>query len=93
MAAETTDLDELRDRAQRWLDDDPDPASRDPETIRRRFPSIRSHWDGYYSNVAAHLLEGEPLAVTAEQAREVVRILEAALASSREHKSIEGPWG
>ncbi|MFE9652846.1 phospho-sugar mutase [Micromonospora sp. NPDC006431] len=29
MAAETTDLDELRDRAQRWLDDDPDPASRD----------------------------------------------------------------
>ncbi|SCG65745.1 phospho-sugar mutase [Micromonospora coxensis] len=29
MAAETTDLDDLRDRARRWLDDDPDPASRD----------------------------------------------------------------
>ncbi len=72
---------------------DPDPTTRDPESVRRPLPSVRSHWDGYYSNVAAHLLEDEPLAVTAEQAREVVRILEAALASSREHKSIEGPWG
>ncbi|WP_406038070.1 phospho-sugar mutase [Micromonospora sp. NBC_00898] len=29
MAAETTDLDELRELARRWLDDDPDPTSRD----------------------------------------------------------------
>ncbi|MET9298268.1 phospho-sugar mutase [Micromonospora aurantiaca] len=29
MAAETTDLDDLRVRAERWLDDDPDPADRD----------------------------------------------------------------
>ncbi|GAA4567274.1 phospho-sugar mutase [Micromonospora coerulea] len=29
MAAETTDLDNLREQARRWLDDDPDPASRD----------------------------------------------------------------
>ncbi|PWR11465.1 phosphomannomutase [Micromonospora sicca] len=29
MAAETTDLDELREQARRWLDDDPDPTSRD----------------------------------------------------------------
>ncbi|MFD2766910.1 phospho-sugar mutase [Micromonospora eburnea] len=29
MAADTTDLDELRAQALRWLDDDPDPASRD----------------------------------------------------------------
>ncbi|MFJ8576933.1 phospho-sugar mutase [Micromonospora sp. NPDC093277] len=29
MAADTTDLDELRELALRWLDDDPDPASRD----------------------------------------------------------------
>ncbi|MEV0808109.1 phospho-sugar mutase [Micromonospora sp. NPDC050200] len=29
MAAETTDLDDIRDQARRWLDDDPDPASRD----------------------------------------------------------------
>ncbi|WP_446218302.1 phospho-sugar mutase [Micromonospora sp. IBHARD004] len=29
MAAETTELDELREQARRWLDDDPDPTSRD----------------------------------------------------------------
>ncbi|PWU52290.1 phosphomannomutase, partial [Micromonospora globispora] len=29
MAAETTDLDVLREQARRWLDDDPDPTSRD----------------------------------------------------------------
>ena len=34
-----------------------------------------------------------PLAVTAEQAREVVRVLEAAIQSAREHRVIEGPWG
>ncbi|MEV0429566.1 phospho-sugar mutase [Micromonospora sp. NPDC050495] len=29
MAADTKELDELREQARRWLDDDPDPASRD----------------------------------------------------------------
>ncbi|WP_433231189.1 phospho-sugar mutase [Micromonospora sp. CA-248260] len=29
MVAESTDLDRMRDQARRWLDDDPDPASRD----------------------------------------------------------------
>jgi phosphomannomutase len=29
MAAETTDLDDVREQARRWLDDDPDPATRD----------------------------------------------------------------
>ncbi|MEO3775382.1 phospho-sugar mutase [Micromonospora sp. B11E3] len=29
MAAETTDIDDIRARAQRWLDDDPDPATRE----------------------------------------------------------------
>ncbi|MEV4479378.1 phospho-sugar mutase [Micromonospora coxensis] len=39
MAAETTDLDDLRDRARRWLDDDPDPASRDElRTVLDRLP-------------------------------------------------------
>ncbi|MEU8044595.1 phospho-sugar mutase [Micromonospora echinofusca] len=28
MPAETTDIDDIRERARRWLDDDPDPASR-----------------------------------------------------------------
>jgi scyllo-inositol 2-dehydrogenase (NADP+) len=56
-------------------------------------PSIRAHWDSYYGNIAGHLLHQEPLAVTAEQTREVVRVLEAAVQSSREHFVVEGPWG
>ncbi len=34
-----------------------------------------------------------PLAVTAEQAREVVRLLEAATRSARDHMTVTGPWG
>lgn len=49
-------------------------------------------WDAYYANIAAHLLDGKPLAVSAEQAREVVRVLEAVERSSRECSTIEGPW-
>ena len=47
--------------------------------VETRIPSIRAHWDGYYRNIADHLLRRQPLAVTAEQAREVVRLLEAAV--------------
>jgi scyllo-inositol 2-dehydrogenase (NADP+) len=63
------------------------------EVVESRVPSIRAHWDSYYANIAAHLVHHEPLAVTAEQAREVVRVLEAATRSSREHVLVEGPWG
>ncbi len=56
-------------------------------------PTVRAHWDEYYHNIAEHLAGRAPLAVTAEQAREVVRLLEAAGRSSREHALVEGPWG
>jgi scyllo-inositol 2-dehydrogenase (NADP+) len=61
--------------------------------VESRVPTIRDHWDGYYRNIADHLNAGTPLAVTAEEAREVVRVLEAATRSSNEHRVIEGPWG
>ena len=54
-------------------------------TLEIRFPTIRGHWDAYYRNIAEHLEGRSPLAVTAEQAREVVRLLEAATRSTREH--------
>ncbi|MFO0891240.1 MAG: Gfo/Idh/MocA family oxidoreductase [Isosphaeraceae bacterium] len=63
------------------------------EVVESRIPSVRTHWDGYYASIAGHLLRGEPLAVTAEQAREVVRVLEAAVRSSRDHAMVAGPWG
>jgi len=63
------------------------------EIVESRIPSLRAHWDRYYANIANHLLHHEPLAVRAEEARDVVRVLEAAVQSSRDHVFIEGPWG
>ncbi|MGC8643144.1 MAG: Gfo/Idh/MocA family oxidoreductase [Isosphaeraceae bacterium] len=68
-------------------------ATADGEVAESRVPSIHAHWDSYYANIAGHLARGEPLAVTAEQAREVVKVLEAAVRSSRGHAVVEGPWG
>jgi scyllo-inositol 2-dehydrogenase (NADP+) len=44
--------------------------------------SVQGSWTGYYTNVSAHLNDGAPLEVTAEQAREVIRILDAAVRSA-----------
>ena len=53
----------------------------------------KGSWDSYYANVAQHLAGHEPLAVTAEQARDVVRVLDAAGRSATEHVTVQGPWG
>jgi hypothetical protein len=45
----------------------------------------------YYRNIADHLLMGEPLAVTAEQAREVIAVIETAERSSAEGRSLPLP--
>jgi scyllo-inositol 2-dehydrogenase (NADP+) len=63
------------------------------QVVESRVPTVRAHWDEYYRNIAEHVAGRAPLAVTAEQAREVVRVLEAAILSSREHAVIPGPWG
>lgn len=63
------------------------------ERHEERIETTAGSWDSYYANIAAHLLRREPLAVTAEQGREVVRVLDAALRSARDHAIIEGPWG
>jgi scyllo-inositol 2-dehydrogenase (NADP+) len=67
--------------------------SGDGQIVETRVPTIRAHWDAYYRNIAEHLAGSAPLAVTAEQAREVVRVLEAAVVASREHTVIAGHWG
>ena len=44
--------------------------------------AVRGTWVDYYRSVAAHLTAGAPLAVTAQQAREVIRVLDAAVRSA-----------
>ena len=63
------------------------------QVAEERVETVRDHWDGYYRNIAEHLEGRAPLAVTAEQARVVVRVLEAAVRASAEHRVVEGPWG
>jgi len=55
----------------------------------RSVPTAKSRWDAYYYNVADHLLSGEPLAVTAESARRVIAVLEAATRSGESGRSEE----
>jgi scyllo-inositol 2-dehydrogenase (NADP+) len=61
--------------------------------VETTLETVRGSWDAYYANIADHLAGLAPLAVTAEQAREVVRVLEAATWSSAEHAVVAGPWG
>lgn len=51
-----------------------------------------STWGEWYPNLAAHLLEGKPLEVKAEEARRVIMILDYAERSHKAGKSLETPF-
>jgi len=68
-------------------------ASESGGVVETEVESVRGCWDSFYANIAEHLNGRAPLAVTAEQAREVVRVLEAAGRSANGHAVVEGPWG
>lgn len=54
-------------------------------------PKVAGKWDSYYENVSAHLNEGKPLAVTAEQARDAVELMQAAYISAEDGKPVALP--
>ncbi len=51
--------------------------------------STTDGWADCYANVSAHLHEAAPLAVTADQAREVIRVLDAAMRSAASGEVME----
>jgi scyllo-inositol 2-dehydrogenase (NADP+) len=53
------------------------------QMVERTIESVRGDWREYYRNIAGVLLRGEELAVKPEQAREVIRLIEAALRSAQ----------
>jgi len=55
-----------------------------------RVPYIEGDWDGFYRNVADHLLLGEPLLVTPESARKVIAVLSLAEESSKKGGALVG---
>jgi len=52
------------------------------QVTERTIDSVRGDWSEYYRNIAGVLLRGEKLVVQPEQAREVIRVIEAALQSA-----------
>ncbi|GBC96082.1 scyllo-inositol 2-dehydrogenase (NADP(+)) [bacterium HR16] len=68
-------------RAHLWLRED-------DQTIERTIESVRGDWREYYRNIARVLLQGEELAVKPEEAREVIRVIEAALQSAETGKPV-----
>ena len=64
---------------------------RQESTLKVTLPSYGSI--EYYRTVADHLLLGEALAVTPEQARRVIGVIEAGLISSQKGASVPPPEG
>jgi predicted dehydrogenase len=55
----------------------------DGQRITMNVPCAKSDWDGFYRNVADHLILGEPLEVTPESARKVIAVIDLAEQSSQ----------
>jgi scyllo-inositol 2-dehydrogenase (NADP+) len=83
------ELPEHRGRLRRGAD----PGSAAATAVETVVPTVRGHWDAFYANIVDAIQGRAPLAVTAEQAREVVRIIESATRAASEHRVLEGPWG
>ncbi|OHV08928.1 oxidoreductase [Kushneria phosphatilytica] len=60
----------------------------DGEGHQRTMATERGRYEAFYAGIAAAVLEGAPLPVTAEQAHDVVRVIEAAHQSARERREI-----
>jgi predicted dehydrogenase len=55
---------------------------------RDRIPTIPGNYMAYYDNIYAHLRQGAELTVKAEEARNVIRIIEAAYDSAEKGKTV-----
>jgi scyllo-inositol 2-dehydrogenase (NADP+) len=57
--------------------------------VQKRIETIRGNYSGFYDNVYSVIRENKPLQVKPEQARDVIRLIEAAYESNRERKAIK----
>ena len=51
-----------------------------------------TQWEKYYANVAAHLVKGVPLVITAEWARRPIHILDLAGRSAKQGKALKARY-
>ncbi len=82
VAGDMTQAQELpENRARLWLHEG-------EQIVERTVESVRGDWREYYRNIAGVLLRGEELTVKPEEAREVIRVIEAALQSAETGTSV-----
>lgn len=60
----------------------------DGKIIREYIPSLRGNYGDYYDQLYKAIREGAPLPVTAEEAVNIIRVIEAACESNREKKIV-----
>jgi scyllo-inositol 2-dehydrogenase (NADP+) len=59
------------------------------EHVQKRIETIPGNYLGFYDNVYAAIREGAPLAVKPEQARDIIRLIEAAYESNKQQKAVK----
>lgn len=64
-------------------------TERDGKIIREYFPSLQGNYGEYYNGMYNAIAENGEVPVAAEEAMEVIRIIEAALLSNKEKRVIE----
>src|SRR5579859_1297298 len=60
----------------------------DGRPVERPCETVRGSWKSFYQNVADHLNQGVPLAVTPEQVRRQIAVFDAAMESSRTGQTV-----
>jgi predicted dehydrogenase len=55
---------------------------------RERIETVRGDYPGFYASLYRSITEGEPLAVTAEQGRDVIRVIEAVVESAGSRRAV-----
>ncbi len=58
-------------------------TDKDGKDIKERIPTMKGDYSGYYDSIFESIRNGAPLAVTAESARDVIRVIEAAYESAK----------
>jgi scyllo-inositol 2-dehydrogenase (NADP+) len=64
-------------------------TEKDGKVIKEHVPSLRGNYGDYYEGIYQAIRNNKPVPVTAEDGMEVIRIIEAALESSKQQKVIQ----
>ena len=64
-------------------------AEKNGQLVKEHIPSLSGNYMDYFESVYQSIRNGAPIAVTADQGLQVIRIINAAFQSSRERRVVE----